>query len=221
MHFIPQIEDSHLVHPLGERVIQLAAKQLAEWDRLGVAPDSLAVNISAAQFRDRQFASRVLVWLEDALCDPARFELELTETALLRDIEDVSKVMGVLSGEQIRFSLDDFGTGYSSMVYLQRLPFYKLKIDKDFIRGITVNSHDREIVRAMITLARNLGITCVAEGVETAEQLAMLRAWGCHLSQGYYFFHPMAADELTAILTGKADGLDSSARLVAPDAFVR
>ena len=219
--FIPQIEDSHLIHPLGERVIQLAAKQLAEWDRLGVAPDSLAVNISAAQFRDRQFASRVLVWLEDALCDPARFELELTETALLRDIEDVSKVMGVLSGEQIRFSLDDFGTGYSSMVYLQRLPFYKLKIDKDFIRGITVNSHDREIVRAMITLARNLGITCVAEGVETAEQLAMLRAWGCHLSQGYYFFHPMAADELTAILTGKADGLDSSARLVAPDAFVR
>ncbi|RMF17526.1 MAG: EAL domain-containing protein [Gammaproteobacteria bacterium] len=219
--FIRQIEDTHLIHPLGERIVQMAAAQLAEWERAGIAPDSLAVNISARQFNNRHFASQLLMWLDDAQCDPSRFEVEVTETAMLEDIDDFAQVMGVLTGENVRLSLDDFGTGYSSMIYLQRLPFYKLKIDQEFVRGITRNSHDREIVRAIIGLGRNLGMACIAEGVETAEQLAVLRALGCQLSQGYYFARPQDAATMTAWLKDSSVEAKWRSMLVEPDLFLR
>jgi len=198
--FISIAEKSGLIHTLGAWVFREACRQCALWEKHGCAPESLAVNISSAQFTRPGFAEQLVNIIEQEGCDPRRIEIEITESIFLQDIDEVARDLGYLESHQLRFSIDDFGTGYSSLQYLKRLPVYKLKIDREFVRNVTFHGNDREIVRASIDLCSNLGLTCIAEGVETEEQWRHISAMGCPLSQGYLFCHPKPASDIEALL---------------------
>jgi diguanylate cyclase (GGDEF)-like protein/PAS domain S-box-containing protein len=189
--FIALAERTGLILPLGQLVMEQACAQLARWaDAAETARWTLAVNVSARQFRQPDFVARTLDTLARSSADPALLKLELTESALLDDIDDVAAKMQALRARGIRFSLDDFGTGYSSLSYLKRLPLCQLKIDRSFVQDAWCNASDAAIVRAIIALAGSLGLEVVAEGVETAAQRDFLVAGGCDVFQGYLFGRP-------------------------------
>jgi diguanylate cyclase (GGDEF)-like protein/PAS domain S-box-containing protein len=194
--FIPLAEETGLILPLGDWVLDRACQQLRQWqERPGTSHLTIAVNISARQFHDIQFVDKVLAAVEKHDIDAHMLKLELTESMLLKDVGDMIVKMRALMTRGVRFSLDDFGTGYSSLSYLKRLPLEQLKIDQSFVRDIFVDPNDLAIVQAIVTLGRSLGLSVIAEGVETKEQCEFLKASGCHSFQGYLFDKPSASVE--------------------------
>jgi EAL domain-containing protein (putative c-di-GMP-specific phosphodiesterase class I) len=192
--FIPVAESNGLILPIGEWVLRTALKQLGDWIARGMAPITLAVNLSAVQFRHANLPQLVSCILLDAALDPALLELELTEGVAMTHPLSAIATMDDLHQRGVRMSIDDFGTGYSSLSYLKRFQVYKLKIDQTFVRDITDDPDDKAIVDAIISMASSLGLKTIAEGVETAGQLAFLRARGCDEVQGYFFSRPLPAD---------------------------
>ena len=189
--FIPLAEQTGLILPLGRQVLVMACSQLAQWASAPATSGwSLAVNVSAQEFRQPDFVEQVLAVVRDAGADPRKLKLELTESLLLHDVEDSILKMQALRTQGVGFSLDDFGTGFSSLSYLKRLPLDQLKIDQSFVRDVLTDPNDATIACTIITLARSLGLDVVAEGVETEGQHAFLLGNGCRQFQGYLFGRP-------------------------------
>jgi EAL domain-containing protein (putative c-di-GMP-specific phosphodiesterase class I) len=193
--FIPIAEASGLILQIGEWVLRSAALQLKKWIDSGLEPMVIAVNLSVVQFRHAQLPELVMHILKETGLPPQYLELELTEGIAMDDPFRAIAVMDNLHNHGIRMSIDDFGTGYSSLAYLKRFQIYKLKIDQSFVRDIAEDLEDRAIVTAIISMANNLGMQTIAEGVETSEQLELLRLLGCNEVQGYYFSKPLPADQ--------------------------
>lgn len=203
--FIPLAEETGLILPLGLWVLETACQQLVTW---AAQPESahlgVAVNVSAIQFCRPDFVEIVRGVLARSGANPHKLKLELTESLLLNDVEEIIAKMTVLKAWGIGFSLDDFGTGYSSLSYLKRLPLDQLKIDQSFVRDLLTDPNDAAIARTIVALARSLGLTVIAEGVETEEQRSCLAAQGCHAYQGYLFGRPLpAADFERLLLAGR------------------
>ncbi|MFC5301429.1 EAL domain-containing protein [Azospira restricta] len=189
--FIPLAEETGLILPIGDWVLRTACARLAQWRaRPDTAALTLAVNVSARQFRHPGFVYQVVSALGASGADPHRLKLELTESLLLDDIEGTVVKMTALKAAGVSFSLDDFGTGYSSLSYLKRLPLDQLKIDRSFVRDVLTDPNDAAIARTIVALGQSLGLTVIAEGVETEEQRAFLAAHNCHAYQGYLFGRP-------------------------------
>lgn len=201
--FIPLAEETGLILPLGHWVLQAACSQLAVWaEQPEMAHLTLAVNVSAHQFRQPEFVNQVLEVLKNTGVNPRMLKLELTESLLVSDVDEVIEKMFVLKAKGVCFSLDDFGTGYSSLSYLKRLPLDQLKIDQSFVRDILVNPNDASIAKTIIVLAQNLGLGVIAEGVETKIQKEFLANIGCHAYQGYFFSRPLPLDDFEAFARG-------------------
>jgi len=199
--FIPLAEQTGLILPLGQFVLQTACEQLQRWSGHEDTRNlSIAVNVSARQFRQPGFVGGVLQTLANCGANPTKLKLELTESLLLGDIEDTIARMGQLKREGVGFSLDDFGTGYSSLSYLKRLPLDQVKIDKSFVCDVLTDPNDAAIVRTILALAESLDLEVVAEGVETTGQLAFLRLHGCEQFQGYLFGRPGPVESIDAYL---------------------
>ncbi len=193
--FIPIAEGNGQILPIGEWVLRTAASQLKGWIESGLPPMVMAVNISAVQFRQPNLPELVTGILDELELPHEYLELELTEAVAMDDPQGAIEMMDKLHAFGIRMTIDDFGTGYSSLSYLKRFKVYKLKIDQSFVRDITDDPDDKAIVSAIINMASSLGIQTIAEGVETAGQLAFLRLQGCDEVQGYYFSKPLPADQ--------------------------
>jgi len=198
--FIPIAESGGLILPIGAWVIRTAVRQLSEWISRGMAPITMAVNLSSIQFRHAGLPQLVTDILQEANVAPHLLELELTEGVAMTDAPGAIAIMADLHRRGVRLSIDDFGTGYSSLAYLKRFQVYKLKIDQTFVRDITVDQDDKAIVSAIISMADSLGMQTIAEGVETQGQLDFLRARGCTEVQGYYFSPPLPGPEFEALL---------------------
>lgn len=197
--FIPVAEETGLIVSIGEWVIDATCRQIAAWRAAGLPPLRVAVNLSARQFSAR-LPQLILSTLARHGVPPDALELEITESTLMSGAEEVVSMMRELGDAGIHLSLDDFGTGYSSLSYLKRLPIDALKIDRSFVQGIPADADDSAIARAVIGLAKNLRLSVIAEGVETAEQQAFLAAAGCDEIQGFHFSRPLPADEFAALL---------------------
>ena len=205
--FIPVAEDSGLIVPLGEWMLRTACAQKQSWREAGLLDVPVAVNLSARQFDEPTLLDTVARALEDSGLPPARLELELTETLIMRnpllaaELLEASKRMGILT------CIDDFGTGYSSLAYLRRFRIDRLKIDRSFIADIETEPDDATIARTIIAMAHTLRIDVLAEGVETEAQLQMLREWRCDGYQGYLCSRPLPAKELSARLCARQPAL--------------
>jgi diguanylate cyclase (GGDEF)-like protein/PAS domain S-box-containing protein len=207
--FIPLAEETGIILPLGRWVLETACTQLQRWAGMpGMAHLTLSVNVSAREFLDRNFTAHVLEVLQSTGADPSRLKLELTESLLVVNVEDVIAKMNALKSLGIGFSLDDFGTGYSSLSYLKRLPLDQLKIDQGFVRDILVDSNDAAIAKMVVALADSMGLIVIAEGVESQAQCDLLAQLGCLSYQGYLFSKPLALDafETFAQLHAKPNG---------------
>jgi EAL domain-containing protein (putative c-di-GMP-specific phosphodiesterase class I) len=205
--FISLAEETGLILPLGNWALETACAQIVAWKcRKESAHLAVAVNISAQQFRQPDFVEQVLQALKRTGANPQNLRLELTESMLLENIEDVIAKMTRLKSHGLRFSLDDFGTGYSSLAYLKRLPLDRLKVDRAFVRDILVDASSGAIAQTILSLGRAMGLSVIAEGVETEEQLTFLVGLGCHSFQGYLFSRPLPVKEFHAFLQSfKAD----------------
>ncbi|MGB7816604.1 MAG: PAS domain S-box protein [Methylotenera sp.] len=199
--FIPLAEETGLILPIGQWVLDTACAQIKAWHKNALTRDlTLSINVSAKQFRQADFVAQVSTAIERHSIDPMQLKLELTESLLLENIEDTIDSMIALGEIGVQFSLDDFGTGYSSLQYLKRLPLFQLKIDQSFVREIVTDSHDRSIVRTIIAMAQSLYLNVIAEGVETEEQRELLLTNGCKRYQGYLFGKPVPIDQFNAAL---------------------
>lgn len=198
--FIALAERRGLIGELGDRVLDRSLGQMADWRAAGLTEVPVAVNFSAPQFHRRDMAVRIKQSLARHGLPPELLEVELTESILLGDADTALETLQTLRQTGIGLALDDFGTGYSSLSYLRRFPVSRLKIDRSFVTGIASDADLRHIVQAVITLAHQFGMRCVAEGVETIEELACLRAMGCDEGQGYVFARPMPANTVTEYL---------------------
>ena len=199
--FIPLAEQTGLILPLGRHVLRSACLQLVAWAaHPASAPLTVAVNVSARQFRQPTFVSEVREILAETGANPHRLKIELTESMLLGDLECTIERMTQLQRDGVSFALDDFGTGYSSLSYLKRLPLDQVKIDQSFVRDVLTDPNDAAIVRTILALAESLDLVAVAEGVETTGQMGFLRLHGCEQFQGYLFGRPGAAEALEAML---------------------
>jgi len=197
--FIPAAEESGLIISIGQWVLATACAQLAHWAQVpALAHLSLAVNVSARQFHHPEFVSQVLAALASTGANAQRLKLELTESLLVDDMEEVITKMTALRAYGIGFSLDDFGTGYSSLAYLKRLPLDQLKIDKSFVFDVLTDPNDAAIAKTIIALAHSLGLGVIAEGVETEAQRHFLSQAGCQTYQGYYFSRPVPVAQFEA-----------------------
>ncbi|OOY38634.1 hypothetical protein BOV90_08570 [Solemya velum gill symbiont] len=197
--FIPLAEETRLIIPVGEWVLETACAQLAVWaKRADMSHLKIAINVSPIQFAKADFVEQVLSTVKNTGIKPDRLKLELTESHLLHNIEDIISKMQVLGDAGISFSLDDFGTGYSSLSYLKRLPLWQLKIDKSFVRDILTEPNDAEIAKTIVALANSLGLEVIAEGVETDSQQASLAKLGCYHYQGYLFSRSLPIKEFDA-----------------------
>jgi len=205
--FIPLAEETGLILPLGNWVVQNVCMLIASLAARGEATDiTFAVNISARQFRQPKFVEEVLSALDRSGASPKSLKLELTESMLVDDFEKVISKMTDLKSHGLTFSLDDFGTGYSSLSYLKRLPLDELKIDRSFVRDILVDACSGEIAHSIISLGRAMGLSVIAEGVETEAQREFLARLGCHSFQGYLFSRPLPLEKFWHLLRGIAKG---------------
>jgi EAL domain-containing protein (putative c-di-GMP-specific phosphodiesterase class I) len=197
--FIPIAEETGLIHEIGEWVIRRACATLSDW------PDDIrvAVNFSAAQFHNASILQTIVQALADAKVAPHRLEIEITESMLLSKYGSAASILNALLELGATVALDDFGTGFSSLTYLRKLPFSRIKIDQSFIRDMLVQPDCAAIVKSVISLARDLNIDVVAEGVETADQLEYLRQIACDEVQGYLIGRPVSADGVQALLNSK------------------
>jgi len=194
MEFIPVAEETGLILPIGDWVLEAACRQIAEWGKNKETElIAVAANISAKQFREPDFVKRVLEALKKTGANPCRLKLELTESMFVDNIEDVVAKMTELKTHGLRFSLDDFGTGYSSLSYLKRLPLDELKIDRAFVKDILDDVSSRAIAQTVISLGQALGLTVIAEGVETEKQRRFLDHLGCANFQGFLYSRPVEA----------------------------
>ena len=190
--FIPLAEETGMILPLGHWVLETACVQLARWAiRPEMAHLTVAVNVSAQELREPDFVDKVLATISQTGAPPNRLKLELTESLLVDNVQDIIEKMFALKTKGVGFSLDDFGTGYSSLSYLKRLPLDQLKIDQSFVRDVLTDSHDAAIVETIVALAKNLGLGVIAEGVETEQQRSFLASAGCQAYQGYFFSRPL------------------------------
>ena len=202
--FIPMAEESGLILPIGQWVLETACAQLAAWQQNRLTQKlSLSVNVSAKQFHKEHFSAQVQAAIQGFAIDPGLLRLELTESSVLHDVEDTIATMNTLKDLGVRFSLDDFGTGYSSLQYLKRLPIYQIKIDQSFVRDIVSDTNDEAIVRTIIAMAQSLDLEYIAEGVETEAQKQILLRNGCTHYQGYLFGRPVPIEEFESILNLK------------------
>ena len=199
MEFIPAAEENGLIVPIGDWVLRTACNDLARWRAAGRGL-RVAVNLSAVQFRDPDLVSRIKAILAETEVAPKALELEVTEGALMEDSATTLATLNSLREVGMELSLDDFGTGYSSLSYLKRLPLTNLKVDQSFVRGLPADKESLAIVRAIVSLAKNLGFTVTAEGVETIEQARILQGLSCETLQGYYFSKPVRAADIADLL---------------------
>ena len=198
--FIPVAEENGLIVQIGDWVLLEACREAAKWQRAGMSSPVVAVNLSALQFKRGDIEESVARALEESGIDPGMLELELTESILIRDTENVLATVKRLKLMGVKLSIDDFGTGYSSLSYLKRFEVDKLKIDQSFIRDLATDPDNAAIVRAIIQMARSLGLKTIAEGVEDKKVLDYLRIYHCDESQGYFHARPMPADEFMTYL---------------------
>jgi len=202
--FIPLIEENGLIVPIGEWVMRRACEQSMEWQRMGLEPVPLAVNLSPRQFMHRGLVDSIRRILDETGIDPSLIEFEITETALMQHGEHTMEILGQINAMGIRLSIDDFGTGYSSLAYLKRFPVKKIKIDRAFIKDLEDSAEDRAIVAAIIALSDSLQLSVVAEGVETEGQFALLQQQGCQYAQGYLFSQPVPRQNAVHLLERRA-----------------
>ena len=198
--FIPILEDTGLIVPVGEWVVATVCAQIACWQADGLAPPPVAVNLSARQFSQKNLAVVIGDILSASGIARGLLELELTESSLMSNSQAAVQTLNDMKAFGIRLSVDDFGTGYSSLPYLKRFPLDALKIDREFIRDVTSDADDAAITMAIINLAHSLKLKVVAEGVETDAQLAFLRARGCDEIQGFHFSRPLPVSDMTRAL---------------------
>ncbi|MBT8430771.1 MAG: bifunctional diguanylate cyclase/phosphodiesterase, partial [Gammaproteobacteria bacterium] len=200
--FIPVAEHSGLIHAIGGWVLRTACEQVEQWNRQGLGPLRLAVNLSPLQFADENLVVEVRAALDLSGLDPHSLELEITESALMANMEQATSAMRALKEQGVKLAIDDFGTGYSSLSNLRHFPLDRIKIDQSFTREIHSNKDVREITLTIITMAKRLKLQIIAEGVETESQASFLGARGCDELQGFYFSHPLPAKEITKLLDG-------------------
>lgn len=204
--FISVLEETGLVRPVGQWVLDTACRQLADWAKQPeMSHLTVAVNISAHQLNHEDFVDQVLAALERNGADPGHLKLELTESLLVNNVEKIIGKMNALKAKGVGFSLDDFGTGYSSLSYLKRLPLDQLKIDQSFVRDILTDLNDAAIAKMIVLLAESLGLAVIAEGVETDAQRALLAQLGCHAYQGYLLRRPLPLDEFESYVKSRFD----------------
>jgi diguanylate cyclase (GGDEF)-like protein len=209
VEFIPLAEDNGLILPIGEWVLRTACRQNRKWQKKGVAPMRVGVNVSARQFQQPQLAELVLRILEETDLAPECLDLELTESSVMSNPEATISVLTRLKAMDVTISIDDFGIGFSSLSYLKRLPIDTLKIDRSFVRDLTTDPDDAALVMAIVTLAHNLRLQVVAEGVETEEQLRFLNLIRCDEVQGYLFSKPLPVEGLEKLLVSNPGELRS------------
>lgn len=202
--FIPLAEDTGLIVPIGEWVLRNACVQARRWQDTGFAPIQMAVNISARQFQEQDLSETVIRILHDTGLDAVHLELELTESSIMQNPELAATVLERLKGMGVKISIDDFGTGYSSLASLKRLPIDALKIDRSFVQDAITEPDDASLVMAIITLAHNLRLKVIAEGVETEEQLRFMHLLRCDEIQGYLFSRPLPADAFERLLDSQS-----------------
>lgn len=202
VEFIPVAEDSGLIIPIGEWVLEEVCRWLARWNRQGRKPVRVAVNLSARQFRDPLLVDRVKAIVAAAGVPARQLEFELTESVLVENAAEATKALWALRGLGVTLSVDDFGTGYSSLSYLKRFPIDALKIDQSFVRDLPDSSDDKAIVRAIILMGRSLDLALVAEGVETQAQADFLQANRCDYAQGYLFARPISGADFEDFVSG-------------------
>jgi diguanylate cyclase (GGDEF)-like protein len=198
--FIPIAEETSLIVPIGEWILQTACAQNKIWQSFNLSPTRVAVNISSIQFMQKNFVKTVKRILTETGLDPSYLELELTESLLMQHAEATITTLAELKAVGLKLAIDDFGTGYSSLSYLKRFPINTLKIDKSFVKDIDKDPDSAAIVKAIIAMAHNLNLAVIAEGVETEQQLAFLQEYGCDQIQGYLFCRPLSPDALIQFL---------------------
>jgi EAL domain-containing protein (putative c-di-GMP-specific phosphodiesterase class I) len=200
MRFIPLAEETGAIIPISEWVIETACAQAQAWHTEGYAPFRISLNVSARLFHRYDLNATIRETLRRTGLAPGSFELEITESVAMRNMESTIETLWKLNGASIRLAMDDFGTGYSSLAYLQRMPIHLLKIDMSFIREVDRNPEDQTIVKTIIAMAHTLNIEVIAEGVERVEQLELLKSFGCDLAQGFLFSKAVPAAEFTRLL---------------------
>jgi EAL domain-containing protein (putative c-di-GMP-specific phosphodiesterase class I) len=199
--FIPLAEETGLILPIGQWVLDTACSQLKAWKGNAKTRHlTMSINVSAKQFHEATFVSQVHGSVLRYNINPELLKLEPTESILLQHIDDTVATMNELKMIGIHFALDDFGTGFSSLQYLKKLPLNQLKIDQSFVRDIVSDANDQAIIRTIIAMAQSLNLETIAEGVETEEQQRILEAEGCNLYQGYLFGKPVPIEELNSVL---------------------
>jgi diguanylate cyclase len=215
LEFIPLLEETGMILPVGEWVLTTACLQARQWQNSGYGSIKVAVNLSPRQFRQAELAEIVSEALLKAELEPTLLELELTESSVMSDPEETVRILERLKGMNVGIAIDDFGTGYSSLSYLRNFPITTLKIDKSFMAGCGVGTAEGAIVKAIVALARSLEMQVKAEGVETVEQLDFLRTLGCDEIQGYLFSRPVPAESIIKVLQRRGN----IGRLNQPDMF--
>ena len=200
LRFIPVAEETGLIVPLGEWVLRTACEQNKSWQRAGLKPVCVAVNLSACQFRHQDLVQVVADILKETDLDPGYLELEMTESLIMHNVEETIATLTRLKAMGVKLSIDDFGTGYSSLSYLKRFPIDMLKIDQSFVRNITTDPDDAAIAKTIISMAHDMQLKVIAEGVETEEQKSFLRLRHCDEMQGYFFSRPVPAGEFEVLL---------------------
>lgn len=198
--FIPVAEDSGLIIPISEWVLEAACRQAKQWQEQGLPPFTVGVNLSARQFERSDLLGLVESVLASTGLAPERLDLEITEGALMGDVESARYTLTALRAMGVKVSVDDFGTGYSSLAYLKAFPLSKLKIDQSFVRNLENDASNAAIAKAVISLSHSLGLTVVAEGVETLQQKEYLSACGCNIAQGYFYSRPLEAHAIGEFL---------------------
>jgi EAL domain-containing protein (putative c-di-GMP-specific phosphodiesterase class I) len=198
--FIPIAEACGLILPIGAWVLREACRQARAWVDAGLPAMTIAVNVSAMEFQDEKFLEGVFAILSETGLDPRSLELELTESALMKHADSAASILKALRDKGVRVAIDDFGTGYSSLSYLRKFPLDALNIDQSFVHQISTAGDATTIVTAVIAMARNLQLRVIAEGAETAEVVAFLRAHQCDEAQGYYFSRPVPPQQFAKLL---------------------
>jgi EAL domain-containing protein (putative c-di-GMP-specific phosphodiesterase class I) len=199
--FIPIAEDSGQILAIGAWVLRAACEQAQKWIELGLPAGSMAVNVSAMELRSEGFLDRLFATLSETGLDPRSLELEVTESVLMKNSEVAASILQKIREKGVRVAIDDFGTGYSSLSYLRKFPLDALKIDQSFVRHISSSPDDTAIVSAIISMGQSLKLRVIAEGVETAEDLAFLQHHECDEAQGYYFSRPIPASQFATLLS--------------------
>jgi EAL domain-containing protein (putative c-di-GMP-specific phosphodiesterase class I) len=198
--FIPLAEETGLIVPLGKWVLHAACEQGVAWRRAGLPPVRMSVNISGRQFADEHLLADIAAALASSGLEPSLLELEITESMVMQNADRAATVLDAIKKMGVRLAIDDFGVGYSSLAQLKRLPIDTLKVDRSFIRDIPQDAGDSAIAEAIIAMGKRLQLTVVAEGVETSEQQAFLKAHDCDEMQGFFFSRPIPADAFAELL---------------------